>query len=86
MLNELLLFNNPPVRARDARTVMPIMTTVSSWRCKCGTRIKVVGERDRTQEPNRIPAACPKCGDKQVIYTDRILSVEEDTSTHILEK
>jgi len=59
---------------------MPIMRTVSTWRCRCGTHIKVVGERDRTKEPNRTIAACPKCGDKQLIYTDRILSVKDGTS------
>jgi hypothetical protein len=29
-----------------------LMRTVSAWRCKCGTRIKVVGESDRTTPAN----------------------------------
>jgi hypothetical protein len=54
------------------------MRTVSTWRCKCGTHIKVVGERDRTKPANTIDAACPKCGDRQIIYADKILTISDE--------
>jgi hypothetical protein len=53
---------------------MSVTTTVATWCCTCGTHIKVVGERDRKAK-NAIAVACPRCGIRQKIYADRILTV-----------
>jgi hypothetical protein len=57
-----------------------MITTVSTWRCKCGARIKVVGQTPKGQPSPTQPAACPQCGDTQMIYGTTILSIsiEED--------
>ena len=51
---------------------MPLMKTVSTWRCKCGVSIKAVGETDRTKPVLPHTASCPKCGFQQPVYVDRI--------------
>jgi hypothetical protein len=57
------------------------MTTVATWRCGCGTAVKVTGETDRTRPVSPQTAACPKCGLTQVVYVDVIISVAEDAQT-----
>jgi hypothetical protein len=54
-------------------------TRVSTWRCKCGTRIKVLGAVDKDHLQARTVAECPTCGDKQVVYAARILFVTQET-------
>jgi hypothetical protein len=62
---------------------MPRMTTVSTWRCKCGISIKVVTEMDRTKPAATQIAVCPNCGDGQEVYGDKILSITDDTDNTI---
>ena len=62
---------------------MPLIKTVSTWRCKCGITIKVVGETDRTKPITPLFAACPKCNFQQAVYIDRIISLENDTANTI---
>jgi hypothetical protein len=50
---------------------------VALWRCKCGTRVKVVAEA--CSSPSGQMASCPKCRDPHVIHADKIISVTEDT-------
>ena len=52
---------------------------VASWRCKCGTFVKVVAEADSNRTA-RQTASCPSCGDAQVIYVDKIISVVGEES------
>jgi serine/threonine protein kinase len=52
-----------------------MITTVATWLCKCGVRIKGVGETDGSKPTTKAVAACPNCGDKQDIYAHRIISV-----------
>jgi len=52
-----------------------MITTVSTWRCKCGLRVKVVSELKRENGGEKLMVACPNCGDKELIYADRIVSV-----------
>jgi hypothetical protein len=52
-----------------------MITTVATWRCKCGAGVKVIAETDRQKIAATVVAACPDCGDKQVIYAHRIISV-----------
>jgi len=62
---------------------MPLMKTVSMWRCRCGISIKVIGETDGTKPVIPVLAACPKCDFQQAIYIDRIISLENDTANTI---
>jgi hypothetical protein len=55
-----------------------MITTTSTWRCRCGVNIKVVGETERKKPLATSIAQCPKCGDQQVIYSGRILSISID--------
>jgi hypothetical protein len=50
---------------------------VAKWRCKCGVTVKVITETDGTRinEDIRREAQCPNCGDKQIVYAHRIVSV-----------
>jgi hypothetical protein len=54
-----------------------MITSVATWRCQCGTVVKVVTETDRANSdaPDRLNAECPECGEAQVIYGHRIVSV-----------
>jgi len=53
-----------------------MIATIATWRCKCGTLVKVSAEID-SQKPIAVTAmaSCPDCGDTQAIYAHRIVSV-----------
>jgi hypothetical protein len=53
-----------------------MITSVASWRCRCGVSVKIVTEVELTRmtEANRLEASCPNCGDKQTIYGHRIIA------------
>jgi hypothetical protein len=55
-----------------------MITSVSTWRCKCGIRIKVIGESDPANAGQTVKAACPKCGDEQVINAMKLVSITTD--------
>jgi hypothetical protein len=65
---------------RDPGYRMPavMVTLVSTGRCKCGTRIKVIGETEHDNTSASSVAECPQCGDRQTIHTGKIISVYED--------
>jgi hypothetical protein len=52
-----------------------MINTIASWKCKCGVRVKVVSETDRSRPSEKITVSCPDCGDQQIIDTHRIVSV-----------
>jgi hypothetical protein len=52
-----------------------MIRTTSTWRCRCGANIKVVGETERNKPLATALAQCPKCGDQQVIYAGRIIAI-----------
>src|SRR5262249_53884191 len=54
-----------------------MITSVAVWRCECGVTIKVVTETDRARiaEIDHLTASCPNCGDEQLVYAHRIISV-----------
>jgi hypothetical protein len=60
-----------------------MITIVATWRCKCGTRVKVIAETDRAKPTATVIAACPDCGDEQEVYAHRVISVvsEADATT-----
>src|SRR5262245_47437514 len=51
---------------------------VAYWVCKCGTRLKVIAERDFSPASAITTALCPKCGNPHPISADKITSVTED--------
>jgi hypothetical protein len=51
---------------------------IASWRCKCGTRVKVIAEADSTAASATKIASCPSCGHRHPIHADKIISVMED--------
>jgi hypothetical protein len=53
---------------------------VASWRCKCGIRVKVIGEAHSTRASATQIASCPSCGHRHPIHADKIISVTEDMS------
>ncbi|HLH30014.1 MAG TPA: hypothetical protein VKY31_02350 [Terriglobia bacterium] len=57
-----------------------MIKTVATWRCKCGTSIKVVGEVPRDKPHTTQKAACPKCGESQSVYAETIhsITIEKD--------
>ena len=58
----------------------PTITAISTWRCKCGAPLKVVGECPKDKPSASQTAACPKCGNTQTVFGETILSIviEED--------
>jgi DNA-directed RNA polymerase subunit RPC12/RpoP len=55
-----------------------MITTISTWRCRCGTRVKVIGQTPKDKPSATQYAACPTCGDKQIIYGETIVSVSTE--------
>ena len=52
-----------------------MMTIVCSWRCKCGARIKAVGESRKHDPMGTSVAECPQCREPQMINCKVIKSV-----------
>jgi hypothetical protein len=57
-----------------------MMTVVIIWRCKCGARLKAIGETDPNQPSGVSVAKCPECQETQVINCHRINSVTIEES------
>jgi len=53
---------------------------VASWRCKCGTFVRVFAQADSDRTPPKQTVSCPNCGDQQIVYGDKIISVTGDKS------
>ena len=53
---------------------------VASWRCQCGTCVKVIAEADSTPASATKITSCPSCGRRHPIHADKIISVTEDMS------
>lgn len=51
------------------------ITTVSTWLCKCGLRVKVIGETPKDAPTPTQEAVCPGCGDKQTVYMAKVSSI-----------
>jgi len=52
--------------------------TVALWRCKCGTRAKVVAEAGSSPSAEQI-VLCPKCRAPHAVHADKIISLTEET-------
>jgi hypothetical protein len=61
-----------------------MMTIVISWRCKCGARLKAIGETDPDQPSGASVAKCPECLETQEINCNHInsVTVEDEESAH----
>jgi hypothetical protein len=55
-----------------------MITITSTWRCKCGVRVKVISQTPQDRPSATQTAACPKCGDSQLVYGETILSITVD--------
>jgi len=60
-----------------------MITSTSTWRCKCGVRVKVVSQTPKAEPTATQVAACPQCGDKQMIYGKTILSTTAEEEAPI---
>jgi hypothetical protein len=59
-----------------------MINVVFSWRCKCGARVKVLGETDAANPTAKSTVKCPGCNDPQTLVVSKVVSVvqEEDES------
>ena len=55
-----------------------MITTVFTWRCKCGVRVKVIGEVAKVDPTSKAVVKCPKCGEEQTIAASKVISVTRD--------
>jgi hypothetical protein len=55
-----------------------MIKAVFVWRCKCGIRIKVVGETSKSDPTAKAVVKCPECGDEQIIAASKVVSVTQD--------
>lgn len=62
---------------------MSAITTISAWLCKCGTGVKVISECDHARPDAKQAVACPSCGDTQLVFADKIISITDDTFNSI---
>lgn len=60
-----------------------MITAVSTWRCKCGVRIKVIGETPKDKPSATQSVSCPTCGDSQTIYGEKVVSVTIEKDTQV---
>jgi len=56
-----------------------MLNVVFSWRCKCGIRIKVIGETQKRNPTATSLVKCPRCNDEQTVTASNIISVVQDT-------
>ena len=54
------------------------MRNTSSWRCKCGIRLKVLTTLDPSKPTDQLPVKCPHCGDQQTVYGYEVISIETE--------
>jgi hypothetical protein len=62
-----------------------MITSISTWRCKCGVRVKVVSQTPKAEPTAAGKATCPNCGDSQVIYGKTILSITTENDAEVPE-
>jgi hypothetical protein len=62
-----------------------MITSVSTWLCKCGVRVKVIGQTPKGKMSATQTAACPNCGDKQIVYGDTIIAISREQDTAVQE-
>ena len=62
---------------------MATLAVVTLWRCHCGANIKVFGEAEVANPRASQVVACPKCGQKQLVYVDRIVSIDLGTTDQL---
>jgi len=64
--------------------ILSMSTVVTTWRCKCGARLKVLGETEQDQPLAVSVATCPDCLNTQVIHCVRIhsVTVDRDEAAH----
>jgi hypothetical protein len=68
------------IRLKNGGIQMATLAVVTLWRCHCGANIKVFGEAEVANPRASQVVACPKCGQKQLVYVDRIVSINLGTT------
>ena len=58
---------------------MSVIRTVSTWRCKCGVRVKVVSEVDENTPRATVLASCPNCNELHMMNANRIIAISHQT-------
>ena len=53
--------------------------SVSTWRCKCGVRVKVVSQVDENKPRATALASCPNCNEPQMMNANRIIAISHQT-------
>ena len=61
-----------------ATECMSSIKSVSQWRCRCGANIRVVTEGDAAKQGETTRVQCPRCGDSQVVYGVKVISVKDE--------
>jgi phage FluMu protein Com len=51
---------------------------VSTWRCVCGNRVRVLAEADPARAIGTVNVSCPACKEIQKIQARRVLTVTTD--------
>jgi len=65
-------------------SVRGMTLSVTSWRCKCGVRVKAVAELDGNDATTAVMVNCPQCGDEQTIPAERLVAVVTDSDNFSL--
>jgi hypothetical protein len=65
--------------------IIAMITNVARWRCKCGVSVKVVGQTPKNKPAATQTAACPNCGDRQILYGETIISISVEKEGHLRE-
>ena len=59
-----------------------MITSVATWRCKCGIGLKVITETDRARMADiaelKVVVACPRCQSEQILFAHRIVSIRTE--------
>jgi len=59
--------------------IPPLMIrAVFSWRCRCGVRVKVIGETEQQNSMAESVVKCPRCSNEQIIGTSKVISVIQE--------
>jgi hypothetical protein len=53
--------------------------SVSTWRCTCGVRVKVVSEVDENKPRATALASCPNCNEPHMMNANRIIAISHQT-------
>jgi hypothetical protein len=75
----LRMFVSVHRRSKHSAIIRDLMVrAVFTWRCKCGVRVKVIGETNQKNPMTTSAVKCPACGEEQIIVASKVFSVSEE--------